>query len=49
MWREMGRRAQVDRGGAFYIQQEEGRQADEGLLQVQDGYGLHSYNGRFGR
>tara|TARA_R100000231_G_C5306431_1_gene159118 strand:+ start:363 stop:500 length:138 start_codon:yes stop_codon:yes gene_type:complete len=45
----MGRGTQVVRCGAFYLQQEEGRQANEGLLQVQDGYGLHAYNGRLGR
>ena len=45
----MGRRAQVNRRKSLYLQQEEGRQADEGLLQVQDGYDVHTYNGRIGR
>ena len=49
MWRKMGRGAQVNRRKSFYLQQKERGQADEGLLQVQDGYGLHSYHGRLGR
>tara|TARA_R100000664_G_scaffold14299_1_gene22453 strand:- start:1105 stop:1254 length:150 start_codon:yes stop_codon:yes gene_type:complete len=48
MWREMGRGTQAFGCGAFYLQQEEGRASYEGLLQVQDGYGLHSNNGKFG-
>ena len=47
MWRKMGRRAQVNRRKSFYFQQEERRQANEGLLQVQDGFGIRSDSGGF--